>query len=313
MKRRIFLLAFLFLSLRITSLPSQDLTGFQLIAHYPLSKDSLDTTGNYPPMHLINTPFQDGGIYCNGIYIYGTQPGGSDAFTPKIDGLDFKKFAIQVKFKVPEARYQPIFVAGSFTRWIGIYMNFDSTLIGSYNNIIGLYGPDSIRYIPGQWHQVTVVYDSIRQTCEWYLDNKRIASHFFIIDHGNDKNISITDYGNGYTFKGIFADLRIYSGQVSTGVLSTEETVPARFFLFPAYPNPFNSETLIRFRLSSRVRVKLQIFDSLGREVALLADREFPAGTHSLSFVPSGLSGGVYFCRFTAGSYVQQRKIVYLP
>ena len=48
---------------------AQNLDHLKLIAHYPLSSDANDVTGNQAPMTLINTPFQDGGIYCNGNYI----------------------------------------------------------------------------------------------------------------------------------------------------------------------------------------------------------------------------------------------------
>jgi hypothetical protein len=55
-----------------------------LIAHYPLISDGIDLTGNNAAMTLQNTPFQNGGIYCNGIYVYSAEPNFCVAQTPPI-------------------------------------------------------------------------------------------------------------------------------------------------------------------------------------------------------------------------------------
>lgn len=65
------------------------------------------------------------------------------------------------------------------------------------------------------------------------------------------------------------------------------------------YPNPFNTSTRISFSLSFSGRVRLEIFDQLGRSVALIADQRFEAGSHSATFNASLLPSGVYLCRLT--------------
>jgi hypothetical protein len=87
---------------------------------------------------------------------------------------------------------------------------------------------------------------------------------------------------------------------------------PAAFRLEQNYPNPFNAETLISFTLSGTARVTLRIFDILGREVRCLADGEFPAGEHRLSFQPGGLASGIYLCRLDTENGSQTRKLVLL-
>ena len=78
---------------------TQDLSDLALNAHYPLSSTPNDTTGNNGPMTLINTPFEDGGIYCNGNYI-GVDPDSCGAWTPAITDLNFESFAVSAMFKV---------------------------------------------------------------------------------------------------------------------------------------------------------------------------------------------------------------------
>jgi len=75
---------------------------------------------------------------------------------------------------------------------------------------------------------------------------------------------------------------------------------PEQFELFQNYPNPFNPSTTIAYQLATPGRVNLRIFDMLGREVAMLADEEQPAGYHETSFDASRLSSGIYIYQLTA-------------
>jgi hypothetical protein len=66
------------------------------------------------------------------------------------------------------------------------------------------------------------------------------------------------------------------------------------------YPNPFNPKTMISYQLSADSRVRLEVFDILGRDVATLVDEERPAGAYTVVFDASKMSSGVYFCRMSA-------------
>ncbi len=60
------------------------------------------------------------------------------------------------------------------------------------------------------------------------------------------------------------------------------------------YPNPFNPSTEIRYRKSEIGRVRLAVYDILGRQVRILVDSSMPAGEHSIRFDAGNLSSGVY-------------------
>ena len=75
---------------------------------------------------------------------------------------------------------------------------------------------------------------------------------------------------------------------------------PADFALRQNYPNPFNPTTGIRYEVAERSDVRLTVYDILGREVSVLWQGVRNAGVYDATFDASGLSSGVYICRFEA-------------
>jgi hypothetical protein len=86
--------------------------------------------------------------------------------------------------------------------------------------------------------------------------------------------------------------------------------LPKYFWLYDNYPNPFNSETRIAFDLPKAERVRLEIFDLLGRNVATLASGLMSAGNHETVFEGRNLASGVYVYRLQAGQFVAAKKLV---
>jgi hypothetical protein len=87
---------------------------------------------------------------------------------------------------------------------------------------------------------------------------------------------------------------------------------PHELSLYPAYPNPFNPSTVIRFTLPRTEKTKLIVYDVAGREVKVLEDGLLSAGEHRVTFDGSALSSGVYFARLEAGKNVQAEKLMLL-
>jgi len=81
---------------------------------------------------------------------------------------------------------------------------------------------------------------------------------------------------------------------VMVGVENRKD-IPMQISLEQNYPNPFNPETTIEFSLPKEGRYVLGVFNILGERVKELADREFEAGYHEVSFDGSRFSSGVYF------------------
>jgi hypothetical protein len=111
---------------------------------------------------------------------------------------------------------------------------------------------------------------------------------------------------------------------------------PATYALMQNYPNPFNPTTRIGYVVGRVVvpsgallsgvegpassKVKLAVYDLMGREVAVLVDERKAPGTYEVNFSAkggsasggdgSGLASGAYIYRLTAGSYTESRRML---
>ena len=88
-------------------------------------------------------------------------------------------------------------------------------------------------------------------------------------------------------------------------------TLPNDFVLFPAYPNPFNPTTTIRFKLvTSQQNASLRIYDISGRLVETLLNEKLIAGEHEIKWNGGNNPSGVYFISFETGEFFSNQKII---
>ena len=103
---------------------------------------------------------------------------------------------------------------------------------------------------------------------------------------------------NGPTASSPWSATRTF--QIVRGVAAEEapEDRSSETALVGAFPNPFAQSATVRFALAERADVSLVVYDVLGKEVARLADGDYPAGDHEATFRADGLAPGVYLVRF---------------
>ena len=88
--------------------------------------------------------------------------------------------------------------------------------------------------------------------------------------------------------------------------------VPSASKLEQNYPNPFNPSTTIKYTLAHHTRVRISLYDALGRLVKILLDDIREPGKYTLHFNASGLSSGIYFYKLDAGRFTETHKMVLL-
>ncbi len=93
-----------------------------------------------------------------------------------------------------------------------------------------------------------------------------------------------------------------------------DRELPDQIALAQNYPNPFNPSTTIRFDLERAQDVRLTVYDVLGREVAVLVDRQMATGSHEI--VWDGLTddgeavpSGTYIYRLRSGDRTASRAM----
>lgn len=96
----------------------------------------------------------------------------------------------------------------------------------------------------------------------------------------------------------------------STVLEASASAGPVAYSLSQNYPNPFNPTTTVQYTIPAVGRVRIAVFDLLGREVAVLADRQMEPGYYSVEWTAAAIPSGVYFYRLDAGPYHETRKLI---
>lgn len=89
---------------------------------------------------------------------------------------------------------------------------------------------------------------------------------------------------------------------------ATESAVSSGgFSLGSNYPNPFNPTTVIPFELPGDSRVKIEVYDLLGRLVTTLSNDMYQAGAHQVVWDARASASGVYLIR----AVIEPQQVIY--
>jgi len=98
----------------------------------------------------------------------------------------------------------------------------------------------------------------------------------------------------------------------NAGVLKLSRTagIPTKFTVDQNYPNPFNPTTTIQYSLPEAAQVRLEVYDVLGKQVAVLVSEQQEAGHHEVVWDGSYAASGVYFYMVQAGDSKAVKKML---
>ena len=89
-----------------------------------------------------------------------------------------------------------------------------------------------------------------------------------------------------------------------------EQIIPKEYSLHQNFPNPFNPTTTIKFDIPKDGLITLEIFDILGRRIAILVDEYKYAGSYEQVFNALSLASGVYVYKLQAADFVSSKKML---
>jgi hypothetical protein len=103
---------------------------------------------------------------------------------------------------------------------------------------------------------------------------------------------------------------------IQRGSLEFDPTLlPDKLFLSPAFPNPFNPVTTLRFDIPETINssfVFLNIYDIKGRMVEKLVEGSMLPGSHYVKWDAKQFSSGVYFVKLTYDNQSRSQKLILL-
>jgi len=108
-----------------------------------------------------------------------------------------------------------------------------------------------------------------------------------------------------YRLKQVDIDQRYEYSPIVSAVLDGNTD----FVLDQNYPNPFRTETVIRFTLPTRGKVNLSLFDMNGRLVRVLVNESKESGTHAVTLNSGTLTRGLYYYKLQTGELTAVRKM----
>ncbi len=177
-----------------------------------------------------------------------------------------------------------------------------------------------------------VTIDSLLPELQAYVSGTKGYSHTAFIFRTDEiaagVNMSYGTTARSYTAAGggfPLGDLNWYPDRkaawiaagMPTSVEAANTVTPVTFELSPNYPNPFNPETKIAYKLAKTAKVSLDVYNALGQKVRTLVQASQPAGSYDVTWnglndLGAAVPTGVYFYRLQAGAQTMMKKMVLL-
>ena len=106
----------------------------------------------------------------------------------------------------------------------------------------------------------------------------------------------------------------LYKFEKTGSVTIISNLIPETFNVYQNYPNPFNPSTKIKFDIPSGLngsdsKVRLSVYNSLGKEIAELVNENLGAGSYETEFDASDFSSGVYFYKIETDNFSQTKSM----
>ncbi len=111
----------------------------------------------------------------------------------------------------------------------------------------------------------------------------------------------------------IYCNVRGFQNPDTVIGIVNQTGIAGEFKLFPAYPNPFNASSKIKYQLSKLNHITIIVYDITGKVVEKLINRIQQAGEYEMIWQAENYSSGIYFIEMkTEGGYRHTQKLMLL-
>ena len=102
-----------------------------------------------------------------------------------------------------------------------------------------------------------------------------------------------------------------YYGTIS-GVDEVEQNTKNYQIKLNNYPNPFNSQTILEYKLSEASEISIKIYNSLGQIVEIVYEGYKFAGTYEIVWNAGNYSSGIYIAVISTEKSIVTNKLIFL-
>ena len=207
-----------------------------------------------------------------------------------------------------------------------LYDNYLDTLPVVSSYVLGLYNRGSMGTSHG-WAAVnSVVWNSSVGSRDMIIQKPPIGQNYAIGCFGRKITgtnppapfTQPTGYVEGTNTSGLEPKslfLAQLQQRMSTTKVGADEAIVSKDFkLYPAYPNPFNPQTSIRFNLPSAEKINVSVYGILGNKVDELFSGTAAAGENKINWdlTSKKISSGVYIILLQYQNQFLTQKVTYL-
>lgn len=116
-------------------------------------------------------------------------------------------------------------------------------------------------------------------------------------------------YGNIWI--GTDGGLYVHNPNGIVGISYSSGIIPENFKLFQNFPNPFNSQTKIKYSIKKNAYVSIKVFDCAGKMVNILENQTKKTGEYEIRYnISVNMSSGIYFYSiYIDGALISTRKM----
>ncbi len=100
--------------------------------------------------------------------------------------------------------------------------------------------------------------------------------------------------------------------RITTVIEPDNYVIPEEFYLFTCYPNPFNSNLSIQFKIPSEGNIQLSAYSIEGKCIETLINGAQKPGEYSYTWNMKNFSSGLYFIQLAHSFYKKTIKVLYL-
>ncbi|MBN1232529.1 MAG: T9SS type A sorting domain-containing protein [Candidatus Coatesbacteria bacterium] len=129
-----------------------------------------------------------------------------------------------------------------------------------------------------------------------------------ISERGDHYRVKVKDYSDTSTTGGDTSNDDFSVGREGFKYASNKSRIPYQLSISNS-PNPFSTSTKITYTVKDFCSTSIKIFDLTGREVSVIKEGTAKPGTYNYIWNPTGLSPGVYICRFKANDMILIRRM----